>query len=152
MIKKIGYVYKYYNTTDWQAYQRHAQTRSFSERVHVHDCVRQMALVTWVIVLMLPTVVVGNNNESLTIPLQSIAQVVKEIYQKLHSTFVILLYEFMKNEGRKYISIWHSLLCCSYRFIHTLIKEHYLKPYVTEWEGKVIMNSMDFEHRSCDLF
>jgi hypothetical protein len=67
--------------------------------------VRQMALVTWIIVLMLPAVVVGNNNESLTIPLQSIAQVVKEIYQKLHSTFVILLYEFMTNEGRKYISI-----------------------------------------------
>jgi hypothetical protein len=60
--------------------------------------------VTWIIVLTLPAVVVGNNNESVTVPLQSIAQVVKEVYQQLHSTFVILLYEFERNEGRKYNS------------------------------------------------
>jgi hypothetical protein len=64
--------------------------------------VGRMTRVAWIIVLTLPVLAVGSNNESLTIPMQSVAQVVKEIYQKLHSTFVILFYELMKNDGRKY--------------------------------------------------
>lgn len=31
------------------------------------------------------------------------------------------------------------------------IHSYYIKPYVTEEEGRVIMNNMDFERRSCDL-
>jgi hypothetical protein len=74
-----------------------------------------MAPVTWIIFLTLPALSVGDNNESLTIPMQSVAQVVKEIYQQLHSTFVILLYELLKNEGRKYIS---TLVAAMFLLMH----------------------------------
>jgi hypothetical protein len=138
IIKKIAYVHKYayYNIIDWQTCQRHTLTRSSWEQVHLHDCVRRMGPVTWIIVLTLPTVVVGSNNESITIPIHSVGQVVRELYHQLHSMFVIILHEFMKNEGRKYISTWYSLQCRSHWFIRTLANKslpHILSNERREW-------------------
>jgi hypothetical protein len=101
-----------------------------------------MAPVAWMIIfLTLPALAVGDNNESFTIPMQSVAQVVKEIYQQLHSKFVILLYEFFRNEGRKYI-VSCSVLVESFVFYVTV---HYSKSQGTPTKKSVRMVWPTFE-------
>jgi hypothetical protein len=60
-------------------------------------------------VLTLPALFLGSKTESNNITVQSVAQLVSEIYHKIHSKFVILLHESTKNEGRKYYSKFNSL-------------------------------------------
>lgn len=70
-----------------------------------------MAPVTWIIVLMLPSLVTADNkNESNTIPLNTFAQVVSSVYHQLHSKFIILLHESAKSEGRKYLDVRCSIV------------------------------------------
>jgi hypothetical protein len=69
-----------------------------------------MVQATWIIaVLTLPALAVGNKNESNEIPLQSVGQVITELYRHLHSKFVILLHESAQNEGREYRTDLSSL-------------------------------------------
>jgi hypothetical protein len=69
-----------------------------------------MAQLTWIIALLtLPVLAVGNENESNKIHLQTVSQVITDIYRNLHSKFVILLHESTENEGREYRTDLSSL-------------------------------------------